>query len=221
MRTGWPSLAASAAENRAISRISAPQSGRRASRSGSRPSIGRIGRKDAPPDLDPLRHVGKREIHGEGQAPQKGGRNILAAAGCQDDDAGKPLDALEQEVHLDRRVAVVSILDFAALAEQRIGFVEIEQRASGLGRFEQPGKIFLRLADIAADELREIDAIEIEPRLMGQHFGGQGLAGASRAGEQDGNTAIPACTVPAGAVTFLRTLAPSHGDALEHAHHRF
>ncbi|HEY2419197.1 MAG TPA: hypothetical protein VGH84_14830, partial [Steroidobacteraceae bacterium] len=85
---------------------------------------GRIGRENAPPDLDPLRHVGKCKIHGEGQAPQEGWVDILAPAGRQDHDAGKRLDALEEEIHLRIRATIRHILGLAALAEQRIGFIE-------------------------------------------------------------------------------------------------
>ena len=66
-------------------------------------------------------------------------------------------DLLEQIGHLHIGVAVVGVLHLAALAEDGVALVE-EQDAVGLfGLGEHRLKIFLRLADILADDLGDID----------------------------------------------------------------
>ena len=81
--------------------------------------------------------------------------------GGEDRQAAISLHALQQIVDLDVGVAVVAVLDFAALAEQRVGFVEEQDRAAVLGGVEQPAQVLLRLADVFADDGRQIDAVEI------------------------------------------------------------
>ena len=71
------------------------------------------------------------------------------------------LHPLQQVIDLDVGIAVVAVLDLAALAEQRVRLVEEQDRAAVLGRVEQPAQILLGLADIFADHRGEIDAVEI------------------------------------------------------------
>ena len=52
------------------------------------------------------------------------------------DDAAEALDALEQVVDLEVRVAIDRRLHLGALREQRVGLVEQQQRVAGLGRLE-------------------------------------------------------------------------------------
>jgi hypothetical protein len=59
-----------------------------------------------------------------------------------------------------------------------------KDHAAGLSRIEQAAQVLLGLADILADHRGEIDAVEIEPKMIGDDFGGHRLAGAAVAGEQ-------------------------------------
>ncbi len=123
------------------------------------------------------------------------------------------LHALEQITDLDIGVAVVAVFDLAALAEQRVGFVEEQDRAAFFGGVEDPAQIFLGLADVLVHHLAEIDAIEIEIELTRQHFTGHGFAGAAGAGKQraDAQTARPR-RAEAPDVVHLGPLAHLHGD---------
>ena len=71
-----------------------------------------------------------------------------------------------------------------ALAEERVGLVEEQQRAALFGRVENLLQVLFGLADVLADHRRKVDAVEIEAQLASQHFGGERLAGAAGAGEQ-------------------------------------
>ena len=64
--------------------------------------------------------------------------------GGEDGEAPIGLHALQQIVDLDVGVAVVAILDFAALAEQGIGLVEEEDAAAVLGGIEEAAQVLLR-----------------------------------------------------------------------------
>ena len=80
-------------------------------------------------------------------------RARAAHVGGQDGQAAVRLHALQQIADLDVGVAVVAVLDLAALAEQRIGLVEQQDRAAVLGGVEDAAQILLRLADVLADDL--------------------------------------------------------------------
>ena len=86
--------------------------------------------------------------------------------GREDRQAAIGLHALQQVVDLDVGVAVVAVLHLAALAEQRVGLVEEQDRAAVLGRVEQAAQILLGLADVLADDRRQVDAVEVEPQLV-------------------------------------------------------
>ena len=89
--------------------------------------------------------------------------------------------ALQQVVDLDIGVAVVAVLDLAALAEEGVGLVEEEDRPAVLRGIEEAAQVFLGLADVFADHRREVDAIEVEAQVVGDHLGCHGLAGAALA----------------------------------------
>ena len=84
--------------------------------------------------------------------------------GGEDRQPAIGLHALQQVVDLDIGVAVVAVLHLAALAEQRVGLVEEQDRAAVLGRVEQPAQVLLGLADVFADHGGEIDAVEVQPQ---------------------------------------------------------
>ncbi|MNF84921.1 hypothetical protein D3C84_673020 [compost metagenome] len=89
----------------------------------------------------------------------------------------------------------MTVAHLTAFTEQGVGLVEQQDRAAAFGRGEYPRQVFLGLADVLADQRRQIDAVEVQPQFIGQHFGGQGLAGAAAAGEQGADTqaTVAAC----------------------------
>jgi hypothetical protein len=73
-------------------------------------------------------------------------------------------DALQQVADLDVGVAVVAVAHLAALAEERIGFVEEQQDAAFFRGVEDLLQVLLGLADVLAHHRRQVDPIEIEPQ---------------------------------------------------------
>ena len=57
----------------------------------------------------------------------------------------------------------------------------------GLG--EDPLEVLLGLADVLVDDRRQVDDVEVEPEVAGDHLGRHRLAGAGVAGEQRGDAA--------------------------------
>ena len=80
------------------------------------------------PDAQPLLDAGQREIDHEAQPAQEGLVEVLLAIGGEDREALEALHALEQVADLEVGVAVVRVLDLGALAEERVGFVEEQDR---------------------------------------------------------------------------------------------
>ena len=74
--------------------------------------------------------------------------------GRQDRQAAIGLHPLQQIADLDIGVAVVAVLHLAALAEQRVGLVEQQDRAAVFRRVEHAAQVLLGLADIFADDAR-------------------------------------------------------------------
>jgi len=58
------------------------------------------------------------------------------------------LHALQQVAHLDVRVAIVAVLHFAALPEQRIRFIEEKNGAARPRSIENAREVLLRFADV-------------------------------------------------------------------------
>src|SRR5262249_56934062 len=102
----------------------------------------------------------------------------------QDGKAAIGLHPLQQVADFDIGVAVVAVLDVAALAEQRVGLVEQEDGAAVLGGIEDAPQILLGLAHIFVDHRREVDPVQIEPELGRQYLGGERLSGSAAAAEQ-------------------------------------
>ena len=166
MRTGSP---ASAARNAALSAIVADaaagdaQPRERRRRRGRRSASAR-GRRAARSRARCAR-VGERERDDEAQPPQERGVERLLHVRRQDREAAVGLHALQQVADLDVGVAVVAVLDLGPLAEERVRLVEEQDRAARLGRVEDPPQVLLRLADVLADDLAEVDAVEVEVEL--------------------------------------------------------
>ena len=137
----------------------APARRRRAPRSGV------CAGNDAAPDLRALGRVREREAHDEADPAQERAVDRVLGVRRQDREAAVGLHALEQVADLDVRVAVVAVLDLAALAEQRVGLVEEQDRPAGLGRVEHAAQVLLGLADVLRDDLAEVDPVEVEVEL--------------------------------------------------------
>ncbi len=71
---------------------------------------------------------------------------------CQDYHAVERLEPLQKEGDLDVGVAVVRVLHFAALAEQRVGFVEEQDGVAVAGEREDAVEMLLGLANVFADD---------------------------------------------------------------------
>ena len=156
MRTG---SSASAARNAALSamlRMLPPATCRRASWAKSKPVGRRLRAGKTRRQISPaLRGIGKRKLHDEAQAAQE--RRVEGAfhIGREDRQAAVGFHALQQVADFDVGVAVVAVFDFAALAEQRVGFVEEQDRAAFFGGVEHPAQILFGFADVFADHLAQ------------------------------------------------------------------
>ena len=110
---------------------------------------------------------------------------LLAEVGREDHRARVALHLLQQVGDLDVRVAVVRVGDLGALAEQRVGLVEEQDRVGAVGGVEDAVEVLLGLPDVLGDDRGEVDAEELEAELGGEHLRGHRLAGAGLAREQD------------------------------------
>ena len=73
----------------------------------------------------------------------------------------------------------MTVFDFAALAEERVGLVEEQHGAAAVGGVEDAAKIFLRFSNVFAHHLAQVDAVEVEFQFLGENFAGHGLSGAT------------------------------------------
>src|SRR3569623_2044712 len=144
-------------------------------------------REHAAPDLGAMRGIGKWKLHDESDAAKESGIEQRFRIGGEDGETAITLHALQEIGELDVGVAVVTVLHLAAFAEQRIGLVEQQHRAAGLGGTEQAFEVFLGLADVFAHHRGEVDAIKIAPEVGGDDLGREGLARAALAREQRTN----------------------------------
>ena len=104
----------------------------------------------------------------------------LFAIGCEDDHTVVTLDALEKMRRFCVRITVVGIINFRALAKQRISFIEKQNRATGFRFIKYIVQIFLRLADVLGHHRRHIHLEQIYFQCFGQHL--SGLPSAERRG---------------------------------------
>ena len=133
--------------------------------------------------------IGEGELDRHVQTADKGVVHVLAQVGRQDDDTIVLLNALQEIANLDIGVAIVGVLHLRALTEQRVRFVKEQDAIAALRGIEDPLQVLLRLADVLADDPRQIDAIELAPERLRDYFSGHGLAGTRAAGEQRGGAA--------------------------------
>jgi hypothetical protein len=64
----------------------------------------------------------------------------------------------------------VTVFDFAPLSEKRIRFIEEQYHSTMLRRIKDSLEILFGLANVLADNLTEINSIEIKPELIREHF---------------------------------------------------
>ena len=86
--------------------------------------------------------------------PAEGLVDVLAEVRGEDHHAVVLLHALEEVRDFDVRVPVVRVLDFRALTEQRVGFVEEEDGVAALRRPKHPLEVALGFADVLAYDRR-------------------------------------------------------------------
>ena len=77
----------------------------------------------------------------------------------------------------------MAVLHLTAFPEQRVSLVEEQKHSALLRGIEDLAQILLGLADILADDRREIDAIHIQAQLMSNHLGAQRFTRAALASE--------------------------------------
>src|SRR5258708_1766550 len=136
------------------------------------------------PKRAPLLGAGQRKFEDHVEAAAECGIEACPTVAGQERDAIEGLDALEQIVGLRVGKTVVGFLDFGALAEQRIGFVEEENDTGLLGLRQELCEVLLGLPYIFAGDGGEIRAVERQTELSGEPTRGQRLAGPGLAGEQ-------------------------------------
>ena len=78
----------------------------------------------------------------------------------------------------------MGVVDFRPLPEKRVGLVEKEDDVGILSRGEQTVERFFGLADVLADDTRQVDLVERQSELVRDHLRGHRLAGPGRAREQ-------------------------------------
>jgi len=103
------------------------------------------------------RQLRERKLHDERRPPQQRRIERRRPVAGQDREAPEGLHLLQKKADLDVGVAVVAILDFTALAEECVGFVEQQYGATLFRRLEHASQVLLGLADVfATSEERSI-----------------------------------------------------------------
>ena len=130
MRTGSLAPAARNAALSAMLRMLPPETLSRASFSGSRCSVGAAIGKMRLQICVALHRAGKRKLSHKADAPQERWVKRLLHIRREDRESAIGLHALQQVADFDVRVAVVAVSDFAALAEERVGLIEKQNRTA-------------------------------------------------------------------------------------------
>src|SRR5258706_11451115 len=90
----------------------------------------------------------------------------------------------------------MAVPNFAALAEERVGFIKQEDRTALFCRIEDTPQVFLRLADVLADNLTEVNTVQVEVQFVSEYFCRHCLTGAACTGEERADT--QAASAPGG-----------------------
>ena len=80
--------------------------------------------------------------------------------------------------------AMFTIAHFAAPAEERVCLVKEEDSVAGFRLLENARQVLLGLADVFADDRREVDLVKVQPKLSRHYLRRHGIARAGRAGEE-------------------------------------
>src|SRR5277367_6959355 len=123
-------------------------------------------------------------MHDEADAPQESGVKRLFHVGGQHREPAILLHTLQKIGDLDVGVAIVAVLDFGALAEERVGLIEEEKRSAVFSRIEDTAQALFGLADVLADDLAEVDAVEIELQFIRKYLGSRCFSCAAYARKQ-------------------------------------
>ena len=148
----------------------------------------RVLRKYPLPDRLSLGRSREGKAHNKPQAPQESRVQRALHVGRQDGEPAIRFHPLQQVVDLDIGIAVMAVFDFTAFAKQSVGFVEEENRAAVLRRVEHAPQILLGLSDVFAYHRRQIDAIQVQAQIVGDHFGGHGFSRSAVARKQSADT---------------------------------
>ncbi len=120
---------------------------------------------------------------------------------------------MQEVTDLNVGITIVAVLHLTALPKQRIGFVEQQDGAASLRRVEHPPQVLFRFADVLAHHLAQVDAIQIQPQLVGQHLRRHGLARAAGTRKQHANTQTSrAFVLKAPRLIDLHSLPHVHRD---------
>src|ERR1700693_3017927 len=125
-------------------------------------------RKHLAPDGLTLRSIWEGKVHGEAKPALEGRVQRRLQIGRQDGETLVFLHALQQVSDFDVGIAVVTIAYLATLTEQCVGFVEQQEHAALLRRVEDLFQVLFGFTDVLADHCREIDTVEVEPKLPGE-----------------------------------------------------
>src|SRR5688572_31405830 len=113
--------------------------------------------------------------------------DILLSICRKDRDAFVTFQSEQQVTDLHVGITIVAIADPAAFPEKSIGLVEKENGPGLVRGGKYSSDILLGLADVFADDRREINAIEIGSHLLSNNLCCQGFAGSLRTHEQRGS----------------------------------
>ena len=112
--------------------------------------------------------------------------HVVSKIRRKNDDPVVLIHSLKQVSDLDICVAVVSVLYLRTLAEQCIGLVKKEDGVRVLGFLEYSAEVLFCLSDIFADDIGEIDFIQVQFQFSREDAGGHGFTRAGSAREETG-----------------------------------
>src|SRR5258706_6237675 len=111
----------------------------------------------------------------------------------------------------------MAVPNFAALAEERVGFIKQEDCTTLFCRVEDAPQVFLRLADILADDLAEVDTVQVEVQFSSEHFCRHCLTCSARTGEECADTqSASAAGGESPGFVYGSTLPDVDGDIAQH-----
>ena len=131
------------------------------------------------------------EVYYKAKPAQKGRIQSTLHIGGKNCQAAEGLHALQQIIDLDVSIAIVAVLHLAALAKERVCLIKEQNRPSILCGVKELFQVLLRLPDVLANHLREIDAIEVHLQLIGDYLGRHGLPRAALASKQYADAKAP------------------------------